>query len=122
MELNTKTMDTNYKHSSEENSETRERLLKEEAYLKAQNKVKRIMGFYRHLLVYVLVNIFLIATIGLTSKGNIWNFGTFSTAFFWGIGLAFHALGVFGPDLVFGKQWEDRMIKKYMDKENNRWE
>ena len=116
-------MERNYKNTSEQNDETaKERFLKEEAYLKAQNKVKRIMGFYRHLLVYILVNIFLIILVTSNSEGSFWRFETFATAFFWGIGLGFHALGVFGPDLVFGKQWEHRMMKKYMDKENNRWE
>ena len=115
-------MDTNYKHSSGENTETKDRFLKEEAYIKAQSKVKRIMGFYRHLMIYVIINVFLIVLIAVNDWGSFGSFGTFSTAIFWGIGLAFHAVGVFGPDLVFGKNWENRMIKKYMDKENNRWE
>jgi len=105
-----------------EKESDQDRYLKEDAYLKAQNKVKRIMGFYRHAMVYVIINIFLIILITANSSASFWSFGTFSTAFFWGIGLGFHALGVFGPDLVFGKNWENRMIKKYMDKENNRWE
>lgn len=104
------------------NETDQERYLKEEAYLKAQNKVKKIMGFYRHLMVYVIINIFLIIIINVNSSASFWSFETFSTAFFWGIGLGFHALGVFGPDLVFGKNWENRKIKEYMDKENNRWE
>jgi len=116
-------MERNYKNYSEETAETsQERFLKEEAYLKAQSKVKRVLGFYRHLLIYILINIFLIVIISLNNSGPFWSFETFSTAFFWGIGLAFHALGVFGPGLVFGKNWENRMIKKYMDKENTRWE
>jgi len=115
-------MESNYRTSTEHNTE-QERFLKEEAYLKAQAKVKKILGFYRHLLVYVLVNIFLIVLISSNNDGPFWSFGTFSTAFFWGIGLAFHAIGVFGPDLIFGKSWENKMMKKYMDKEkNNRWE
>ena len=115
-------MDTNYNRSSGDHTETREQFQKEEAYLRAQNKVKRIMGFYRHLMVYVIINLFLIILIAVNDWGSFGSFGTFSTAIFWGIGLAFHAVGVFGPDLVFGKNWENRMIKKYMDKENNRWE
>ena len=116
-------MERHYKHTSEQNNETaEERFLREEAYLKAQHKVKRIMGFYRHLVVYVIINLFLIILIAVNDWGSFGSFGTFSTAIFWGIGLAFHAVGVFGPDLIFGKNWENRMIKKYMDKENNRWE
>ena len=116
-------MERNYNVLSEHET-NQERYLREEAYLKAQNKVKRIMGFYRHLLVYILVNIFLIVLISSKNDDPFFSFETFSTAFFWGLGLGFHALGVFGPDLVFGKSWEDRMMKKYMDKEkeNKRWE
>lgn len=115
-------MERNHRTSTEHESE-QERFLKEEAYLKAKEKVKKIKGFYSHLTVYILVNIFLIILFNRNFNDNFWSFGTFSTAFFWGIGLAFHALGVFGPDLIFGKSWENRMMKKYMDKEkNDRWE
>jgi hypothetical protein len=115
-------MEKNYRTSTEHNSE-QERFLKEEVYLKAQDKVKKIKGFYSHLIAYILVNIFLIILISYNNDWSFWNFGTFSTALFWGIGLGFHALGVFGPDLVFGKSWENRMIKKYMDKEkHSHWE
>lgn len=117
-------MERKYKTSSDFNSETaQERYMKEEAYLRAQKRVKKVKGFYVHLIVYLLVNIFLIGTIGFFSGyNNIWVFGNFLTPFFWGIGLVFHAIGVFGPNLVFGKEWEDRKIKEYMDKENKRWE
>ena len=115
-------MEKNYRSWSDQETD-QERFLKEEAYLKAQNKVKKIMGFYRHLFIYIVINIFLIILITYNNDGGFWSFGTFTTPFFWGIGLGFHALGVFGPDLVFGKSWENRMIKKYMDKEKqSHWE
>ena len=94
---------------------------KEEAYLRAQKKVKAIIGFYWHLASYVIVNIFLIILI--TSNGvKFFSFGTFSTAFFWGIGLAFHFIGVFGPNFFFGKNWEERKIKEMMDNDKKHWE
>lgn len=89
---------------------------KEEAFLRAKKKVKDITGFYWHLASYIIVNIFLIGLIGFNS-GDFWNFGTFSTPFFWGIGLMFHFLGVFGKDYFFGKQWEERKIREYMEKD-----
>jgi len=36
--------------------------------------------------------------------------------------LFFHFMGVFGPNLIFGKTWEKRQIEKYMEKDKNRWE
>ncbi|RIA10232.1 2TM domain-containing protein [Flavobacteriaceae bacterium MAR_2010_72] len=111
------------KQSFDDLDETAQRrFLREEAYLRAQKHVKKISGFYRHLIAYVIINLFLIGIIAFNSNGNIWHFGTFSTAFFWGIGLAFHAMGVFGPNIMFGKNWEDRKIKDYMDKDKTRWE
>ena len=94
---------------------------KEEAYLRAQKRLKEIKGFYWHAFWYVAVNIFLIVLVASNAKGNIWHFGTFSTPLFWGIGLGFHALGVFGKNLFFSKSWEDRKIQEYMDKDKNNW-
>lgn len=93
--------------------------LKEEAYLRAKEKVKKIMGFYWHLASYIIVNLFIIIVI-VTNGGKLFSFGTFATPIFWGIGLLFHFLSVFGPDFLFGKNWEERKIKEYMEKEQNK--
>ena len=44
-------------------------------------------------------------------------------AFGWGIGLVFHAVKVFGLNPFFGKNWEERKIKEYMqeDERKNPW-
>jgi hypothetical protein len=36
----------------------------------------------------------------------------------WGIGMVFHAYGVFGKNILFGADWE-RKIKELMDKDSN---
>lgn len=95
---------------------------REEAYLRAKKKLDKIVGFYWHLAVYVIVNIFLIILIGSNTSEGYFSFASFSTAIFWGIGLLFHFLGVYGPDFLFGKDWEARKIKEYMDKDRQRWE
>lgn len=99
----------------------------EELYIQARKRVESLKGFYIHFAVYIIINIFLLTIIAMNlGKGeSIWQFGHFSTAFFWGIGIAFHALGVFGKDLLFGKNWESRKIQQYMDREKERrngWE
>lgn len=96
---------------------TFENYRKEDAYLRAQKRLKEIKGFYGHAFWYVVVNLFIIIMIALNSDGNIWNFGTFSTPVFWGIGLAFHALSVFGKNFFFSKSWEDKKIREYLEKE-----
>lgn len=94
---------------------------KEDAYMRAEKRLKAVKGFYWHAFWYVVVNIFLIFVIARNNE-NFWHFGTFSTAIFWGIGLGFHALGVFGKHLFFSRSWEERKIKEYMDKEKRHWE
>lgn len=95
---------------------------KEDAYLRAKKKVDSMIGFYWHLAVYVVVNLFLIILVGTNNNEGFWTFGTFATPAFWGIGLLFHFLGVFGPDFFFGKNWEQKKVKEYMDKEKQGWE
>ena len=94
---------------------------------KAMKKVKSIKGFYKHLAVYIIINILLIAMHwrDLEPGEEFLSFATFSTAIFWGFGLAIHAFGVFGTDVFFGSDWEDRKIREIMDKDGGskeKWE
>lgn len=89
----------------------------EEREKRAQLKVKRLKGFYTHLIVYVLVNTFLIIikivgtmNYGEYFMGPFWDISTIAPPFLWGIGLAIHGFNVFG----LGRGWEERQIKKYM--------
>ncbi len=95
-------------------------------YELAYKRVKRIKGFYIHALVYVLVNAFtIISAFNRSEKGDEFfsSWQTFSTAFFWGIGLLAHGLSVFGRDLFFGADWEEKKIKEFMDQDKNqKWE
>jgi len=94
---------------------------REDAYIRAKKKVDDLKGFYWHLAVYIVVNAFLIILIGTNSSGGYFSFGAWSTAFFWGIGLFFHFIGVFGPNFMFGKDWEQRKIDEYMKKDQDKW-
>ncbi len=91
----------------------------EDRYLRAKKRVKQMEGFYWHLFWYLVVNIFILIMIyrGLDDKGNFFQFGHFSTAFFWGIGLVAHWASVFGRNIIFSKEWEERKIKEFMDKD-----
>lgn len=90
-----------------------------EAYISAQKRLKKLQGFYSHLFVYVIINIVLIV-ISFNNRhltfDNFFNLRTIATPFFWGIGLFFHAMGVFGSSLFFGKDWEERKIQEIMNK------
>jgi len=98
----------------------------DERYNLAYKRVKRIKGFYVHLLVYIIVNAFII--ISSSNKSLIgdqifWRWETFSTALFWGIGLLAHGLSVFGRNIFFGSNWEEKKIQELMEKEKSeKWE
>ncbi len=95
----------------------------EDAYLRAEKRLRQIKVFYWHLFWYIAVNLFIIVSMAINQGDlNIFNFATFSTAIFWGIGLAVHGLTVFGKNLVFSKTWEQRKIQEYIEKEHQNWE
>ncbi|MCF6308118.1 MAG: 2TM domain-containing protein [Flavobacteriaceae bacterium] len=91
-------------------------------YRKARKRVKEIKDFYTHLIVYIIVNIFLIIMhLGIFQSGlanvEIPKWSMFITPFSWGIGLFFHWLKVFKDSFKFFKDWEDRKIQEYLDRE-----
>ncbi len=97
-------METNFKDS--------------EQYQRAQQQVQKMRGFYTHLTVYIVVNIFIIAGTFYDRPitiDNIFSWETLATPFFWGIGLVSHWSGVFGKNLIFGKDWEERKIQEYLN-------
>jgi Na+/melibiose symporter-like transporter len=94
-------------------------------YQQALKRVKKIKGFYTHLMVYVVINIgILIANYrNSDANENFWQWQTFNTVFFWGIGLVAHAMSVFMPGILMGKDWEEKKIRELMEKEKqNKWE
>lgn len=112
-----------YRDDSDNKGNSQRYFEREDAYLRAEKRIKQLKGFYWHLFWYVVINMFLIVTIAVNQEnGDIWNFGTFSTAIFWGIGLILHALNVFGKNALFSKAWEERKIQDYMEKDKKKWE
>ena len=83
----------------------------QEAYEKARKKVEAKIGFYIHLAVYTGVNILLIIINIVTSTQYLW----FKWPLIgWGIGLFFHAFGVFA--FSKGLSFKERMIEKELKK------
>lgn len=99
--------------------------LEEQKYILAKKRVEEIKGFYIHLAVYIIVNLF-ISTVkivrevqdGFTFEEAFTDFGSYAVWIFWGIGVLFHALKVFGFQFFFGRDWEERKIKEYMNNNN----
>ena len=84
-----------------------------EAYRRAKKKLEAKRGFYMHLFVFIGVNILLVIINLLTSPQYIWFMWPLVG---WGIGVFFHALGVF----VFSGRLAitEQMIEKAMKKED----
>jgi len=96
---------------------------------RAKKRVAELKGFYIHLTVYIIINLCITVLIIGTSMADgvkfidaFWNFGTFSTPIFWGIGLFFHGMKVFSFNPFFGKDWEERQIQKYIEKDQRDFE
>ena len=90
---------------------------KDARYYAAQKRVKSAVGFYVHLTVYLVINTFICIQIYLITKDDFWHWESFATALFWGIGILAHGTSVFGSNLLFGKDWEERKIKELMEKD-----
>ena len=92
--------------------ETKYQYSEQDAYYKAKKRVEEIKGFYGNLTSYCVIIPFLIFINYYTS----WKFQWFWFPMLgWGMGLIFHAFGVFG----YGKSWEEKKIKEILDKEQN---
>ncbi|EAR01671.1 2TM domain-containing protein [Maribacter sp. HTCC2170] len=105
---------------------------------KAEKRVDGIKRFYRHLSVYIAVNIVLVGVYAtLYNQFNWqdiidpdfhywWMINLVSTPLLWGVGVLIH--GLFAFNVIksnktksasgFIKKWEERQIKKYLEKNN----
>ena len=94
------------------NMEIKQNYNEQDAYYKAKKHVEAIKGFYSNLLSYCIVIPFLIFINYKTS----WEFKWFWFPMLgWGMGLIFHAFGVFG----YGKSWEERKIQEILEREES---
>ncbi|PIF43797.1 2TM domain-containing protein [Chryseobacterium sp. 52] len=90
-------------------------------YQQAKQQVERLRGFYGHLFAYLAVNamIVLYNYNHLKPGESYFQFKNFFTATFWGIGLVAHAIVVFLPSIGFVRDWEEKKIRKLMEKKEN---
>lgn len=85
----------------------------QELLIEAKKKVEKIKKFYAHLTSYIMVNVFLIILNLMTAPEFMWSL---IVVFAWGIGLVSDAMKTYNYNLFLGKDWEDRKIREYMDK------
>ena len=80
---------------------------------KAARQAEAITGFYIHLLVFVIVMVALLITNWLATPELWWVQWPFVG---WGIGVAAHALAVFGRLPSFVTRWQLRKIKELKER------
>lgn len=85
---------------------------------RAKKRVDELKGFYIHFAIYLVINTFILVNIYLHSD-DFWQLGHFVTLIFWGLGVGFHAMHTFKVNPLFGKNWEERQIQKYIDKDKD---
>ncbi len=86
---------------------------------RAREQVEAQKGFYVHLTTYLLVNAGLFC-INLASRGRSGGWWFYWPLLGWGIGLAAHGFSVFGISALFTRDWEERQVRKLMEKERRR--
>lgn len=85
-------------------------------YDRAVTRVREIRKFYGKLAKFALFALVLVAFnyfVGWTSNWVYILLG------FWAFGLILNGLKLYGPNLIFGRDWESRMIEKEMRKEDD---
>ena len=95
-------------------NETQESFMTSKRYEKARERVEAIKGFYGNLTAYCIV-IPLLAFINYRTTSFVW---VVFPAVGWGFGLLGHGLKAYGYNPLFGKRWEERKIRQYMEDEN----
>ncbi len=73
--------------------------------------VQNLKAFYRHLFTYLVVIGFLLGIDLITSPTAFW---VHWPAMGWGIAVALQGLRTYGKFRFFGKEWEQRQIKRHM--------
>lgn len=96
--------------------------IQEQKYIRAKKKLYSIKGVYWHIAVYFMVNTFISTAKVLDeiNKGKSFNdaffeFETFGLWFVWGFGLSIHVVTIFGKNIFFGKDWEERKLQEFMN-------
>lgn len=84
----------------------------QQRYERARKQVRQLRAFYIHLVVYILVNAFLVILSLIT--GGSWSIWPLLG---WGIGLGAHAATVFVGGSLLGAGWEEREIRRQLERE-----
>ena len=82
------------------------------AYRRAKARVEARLGFYRHVMIYVAVNLFLIVLNLRNERHHIWFYWPMLG---WGFGLFWHGWNVYS--YRWNSARKDRMIQREMERD-----
>lgn len=85
--------------------------VRDDRYEEARRRVEARIGFFVHLLVFVVVNVIFVIIAG---EDWLW------VTLFWGIGLLMHGLGTFVGTTDAGQAWKERQIQKELQRSQQR--
>lgn len=94
---------------------------KDEKLERAKKRVEELKGFYANLMSYIVI---IPCLAGLNYWTNQFQYIWFLwAAAGWGLGLLLHAAGIFWSIDLWGKRWEERKIKEFMQEteDRNQW-
>ncbi len=94
--------------------ETQQTYIDDKRYKKAKEHVEQLKGFYGNLLAYCIVIPFL-AILNYNTTAFPW---VIFPAIGWGFGVAVHGMEVFGYNPLWGKSWEERKMREFMEDED----
>lgn len=90
----------------------------ENHYLKAKKRVGELKSFYGHLFSFIVFNMGLFVFNAITTPNHLWfDHWFYWQVLIWGIGLIIHGMYVFNFIPFLNKEWEERKIKEFIDKE-----
>ena len=94
--------------------ESQKSYISEKKYERAKEHLEKLKGFYIHFSIYlIMVPVFIFLNFRSTS---------FPWAFFpiigWGFGVAGHAMEVFNYNPFLGRNWEEKKIREFMEKDD----
>jgi len=94
--------------------ETQKTFIEDKRYQKAKERVEAIKGFFGNLTAYCIVIPILI---WINYRTTDFHWAIFP-ALGWGFGLITHGMEAYGYNPLWGKSWEERKIKEFMEKED----
>jgi len=86
-------------------------------YMRAQNRMKELKSFYKHLGWYLLIS-FILMVLKFSKRSSI-ELADFRIVLLWGIVVTIHAAVVFLPQFFLGQNWEERKTRELMNQYSN---